>query len=102
LLDTGFNGELLCDRLAASQLGVKPVGGLQRVELADGVKRDAQYGSLAILWLGQERQVQVLVSLDEPRRKADGEPIALVGGALLAPSLVLLDYASGTIEIEAQ
>ncbi len=102
LLDTGFNGELLCDRIVASHLGVVANGQLERVELAGGIEREAQSGRLTILWLGKVRQVQVLVSVDEPRPKADGEPIALVGGALLAPSLVLLDYGAGTIEIEAQ
>ena len=101
LLDTGFNGQLLCDRKAASQLGVAPSGRTERVELASGVERQAQYGLLVIFWLGRERQVEVLVTADEPRTKVDGEPMALVGGALLSPSLVLLDYGAGTVEIEA-
>ncbi len=102
LLDTGFNGQLLCDRVAASLLGVVPSGRTEHVELAGGVQREAQVGWLRILWLGRERQVQVLVSMDETQPQRDGEPTALVGGGLLAPSLILLDYGAGTIEIEAQ
>jgi predicted aspartyl protease len=102
LLDTGFNGELLCDRIVASYLGVVASGQPERVELAGGVERVAQSGWLRVAWLGRERQVQVLVTADEPGPQRDGEPIALVGGALLAPSLVLLDYGAGTVEIETQ
>ncbi len=102
LLDTGFNGERLCDRIVAAEIGTIPSGRSDSVELAGHIKSQAQVGHATILWLGQPRQVRVLVSMAPPARHVDGEPVAIVGGALLAPSLVLLDYAAMTVEIEAQ
>ncbi len=102
LLDTGFNGELMCDTAVVAPLNIQPSGRIEEVELAGGVKLHAQFGWLTIDWLGRPRRVSVLVAAidEEQRTKRDGEPIALVGGALLAPTLVLLGYDAGVVEIE--
>lgn len=102
LLDTGFNGELMCDMAVVTVLDIQPSGRIEEVELAGGVKLHAQYGWMSIQWLGRPRRVSVLVAaIDENQlAKRNDEPVALVGGALLAPSLVLLDYNAGVIEIE--
>ena len=83
-------------------LDIQPSGRIEEVELAGGVKLHAQYGWMSIQWLGRPRRVSVLVAaIDENQlAKRNDEPVALVGGALLAPSLVLLDYNAGVIEIE--
>ena len=104
LLDTGFNGSLLCSRYGAAALRVELSGLSEKVQLAGGIEQQVERGWLDITWLGQRRRVRVLVSAAETVRRTigDDEPAALVGGALLAPSLVLLDYGAMTLEIEAQ
>ena len=104
LLDTGFNGELLCNVDAARALKIKPQGDVTRVELAGGLRQDAQYGWLQIVWLGLPRLVRVLVSSNAADARLlpnDDEPVALLGTGLLWPHLVLLDFSAGTVEIEA-
>jgi predicted aspartyl protease len=103
LLDTGFNGTLLCNAATAMNLGAQPDGGRERVELADGSLQNVDRGWLEIEWLGRSRRVRVFVTAEGSAHAArDGEPVALVGGALLTPSLVLLDYDAMTVEIAEQ
>ena len=85
LLDTGFNGELLCNIDVARGLGVRPQSVVTKVELAGGVQHDVQIGSLQIIWLGVPRRVRVLVAAtaNMTRSPTDGEPVALLGTDLL-------------------
>lgn len=102
LLDTGFNGELHCERSTAVQLGVTPLSEPVKTQLAGGVEQWAQFGQLDIVWMSRHRRVQVLVAIAEATTLRDGDPTVLVGGGLLAPSLVLLDYGARLVEIEDQ
>ena len=78
LVDTGFNGSLLCNRYVALSLGVVPALTSERVELADGIEHEVQHGWLSIVWLGRPRNLSVLVSANDPRHATsrDGEPVA--------------------------
>ena len=53
-----------------------------------------------IMWLDRERRVRVLVS-DDWRTVGDA-PVGLLGTDLLAPHLLLVDFAEGAVEIETQ
>jgi predicted aspartyl protease len=103
LLDTGFDGEIYCNQSDAIALGVRLSGGVERVELAGGVKATVQRGELEITWMGRVHTACALISgIQRTKPAADGEPAALIGSSLLRPHLVLLDYSAMTIEIEEQ
>lgn len=101
LLDTGFNGELIVPRDHVLELGFQARGGVAVVELAGGHRNEFQRGRGTIIWLGQERQVEILIS-SEPTIMREGDPVAIVGTRLLAPHLLLIDFGARTVEVEAQ
>lgn len=102
LLDTGFNGELLVSQTDAEVLGFARRAGTSTAELAGGQVYELSRGQGEILWLGRKRRVDVLISAEATRPRRDGEPVALVGTRLLAPHMLLIDFLSSTVEIEAQ
>ena len=100
VVDTGFNGELMLTRPAAHALGVTGVLREADVELGDGSIAHVYEGVATIRWLGEDREVGVLVS-DTWLTMGDA-PVGLVGTELLSPHLLLVDFAQGTVEIETQ
>lgn len=54
--------------------------------------------------MGAQRTVETLIApaAPSPARARRDEPTVPVGTGLLHPHLVLLDFATGTIEIESQ
>jgi len=100
VVDTGFNGELMTTRAAATLLGIGPVQRESDVQLGDGRTVRLYEARTTIPWLGEERRVRVLVS-DDWVTIGDA-PVGLLGTDLLAPHLLLIDFAERTVEIETQ
>ena len=100
MVDTGFNGDLMMTRDAATLLGVDPSDDETEVQLGDGRTAQVCESRITITWLDQERRVRVLVS-DEWTTIGDA-PVALLGTDLLLPHLLRIDFAKGTVEIETQ
>ena len=98
--DTGFNGELLMTREAARLIGADPFDDETNVELGDGRTVRLYESRATIGWLDQERRVRILVSNDWI--VTGDAPGGLLGTELLAPHLLLIDFASGMVEIETQ
>jgi predicted aspartyl protease len=101
LLDTGFNGELMIDKQNCAILGFDRRQDFSIVEFADGRVQRMQGAVGLVDWLGVARRVAILVS-DGSHRSGPDDPIGLVGTGLLHPNLLLLDFQTGTVEIEAQ
>jgi predicted aspartyl protease len=100
-IDTGFNGEVMIVAGDAVAVGVAMRDGGRRVELGHGESVDVRTGRLRLRWLNLEQEVSVLIGeRREPSR--EGEPIMLIGTRLLSPHLLLVDFGSGTVEIETQ
>lgn len=100
VVDTGFNGDLLLAREAARLLEVDPVSKETEIELGDGRTVVVNEARATITWLEQARRVRVLVSNDWIT--TGDAPVGLLGTDLLAPHLLLIDFADGTVEIETQ
>ena len=100
VVDTGFNGDLLLAREAARLLEVDPVSKETEIELGDGRTVVVNKARATITWLEQARRVRVLVSNDWIT--TGDAPVGLLGTDLLAPHLLLIDFADGTVEIETQ
>lgn len=101
IVDTGFNGNLLLTRSAAQMLGVDPQRDETEVELGDGTRAQLYEADARLNWLGESRRVRVLVSNTWIPTRAD-DPVGLLGTALLDPHLLLVDFASRSVEIETQ
>ena len=61
LLDTGFDGGLMLPREAVSRIQIPTIGQLT-YEMVGGARMTAEIGLVDIDWLGEQRQVDVLVS----------------------------------------
>ena len=95
IIDTGFNGELWLTRFDAMSCGVIFEDVAEQTGYTAGMRevREA-VGELRIMWFGAERIVGVVIDLDSTHRTiAAGEPMALIGTALLAPSTMTLNFA---------
>ena len=100
VVDTGFNGDLMLARSAARLLGVDPRIRETDVELGDGRTVQVKEARTTIRWLEHDRRARILVS-DDWTVIGDA-PAGLVGTELLAPHLLLIDFAGRTVEIESQ
>ncbi len=98
VVDTGFNGDLMVTRRAASVLGVDAQSDEADVELGDGTTARLLEGATTIDWLDEKRRVRVFIA-DAWATVADG-PDGLLGTNLLSPHLLLIDFAARTVEIE--
>ena len=101
LIDTGFNGELMLTRDAARLVGADSFYDEAEIELADGRTARVFEGRATITWLGNERRVRVFVSDERFTHRSD-EPAGLLGAGLLAPNLLTIDFAAGTVTIESR
>ena len=100
VVDTGFNGDLMLTRAAAGLLGVEASTDETEVELGDGRTVHVNETRTTINWLDRPRLVRIFVS-DAWTTTGDA-PAGLIGTQLLAPHLLLIDFANGTVEIESQ
>lgn len=97
LVDTGFNGQLMCHLGDAERLGVVQLPETQTVSLGNGETVVVKIGTLRIRWLGTDRLVDVLIS-PRPDPVRDG-PVALLGVGLLTPNLLTIDFDTGEVRI---
>lgn len=89
VVDTGFDGGLMLPRSFVSQLQIPIIGELT-FEMVGGVRMSAEIGLGDIEWLGESREVEVIVS--------DAED-ALIGTELLTAATLIIDYPSSSVEI---
>jgi clan AA aspartic protease len=89
IVDTGFNGALMLPRAFISQVEILMIGE-SRFGMVGGATMSAEIGLTGIRWLGELRQVEVIVSEDED---------ALIGTELLTTSILIIDYSSSTVAI---
>ena len=78
-------------------IGVEASSRETKVELGDGKTVPVREARATIKWLDK---VRVLVS-DDWMAVGDA-PTGLLGTGLLAPHLLFIDFANGTVEIETQ
>lgn len=89
VLDTGFDGGLMLPRAFVSQIQNSTIGELT-FEMVGGARMSAEVGLADIDWLGQLRQIEVIVSESDD---------ALVGTELLAATTLIIDYTASTVTI---
>ena len=100
VVDTGFNGDLMLSRDAARVLGAASDFSETEVELGDGKNARVFEARTVIEWLGKQRPVRVLIS-DELTTHGDA-PVGLLGTNLLAPHVLRIDFAEGSVSVEAE
>ncbi len=101
VVDTGFNGDLMVTRAGAQALGLPLTGRTSGVELGDGSRREINEVRAKISWLGEEREIWVLVA-DNWVPKSPDDPVGLLGTELLPPHLLLVDFTARTVAIETR
>jgi predicted aspartyl protease len=103
LVDTGFNGHLLWEAAEAdlSEFPGELTGLYESVEVAGGNVL-AGLAWTSIQWLGEEEGVYVgvetFVAISD-RRHTRGDPVALLGTALLTGATLTVDFAGGSLRI---
>jgi predicted aspartyl protease len=102
LVDTGFNGELMLSEADAGSLGFTVSRLTLKVMLAGDTSQIIKEGSGRIRWFDTDRKVNLIVSPTSHLRRADDDPIALIGTRLLTPHLLLVDFEANTLEIDLQ
>ena len=89
VVDTGFDGGLMLPRALVSQIQIPIVGELT-FEMVGGAKMSAKIGLIDIRWLGELREVEVIVS--------EGDD-ALIGTELLIATTLIIDYPASSLAI---
>jgi len=89
IVDPGFNGDPCLPIQIAAQLGLV-LCGLQRIELADGTKKKDLLFAGEVIFNGERKWVEILLT--------DGEN-ALIGAGLLLGHTLTIDYVQQTVEI---
>ena len=99
LVDTGFNGELWLTRSYAVACGIEIDDVFEQTGYLVGMRPTREgFGRLRILWFGSEKIAGVAIDLDsEHRTTAAGEPVALIGTGLLAPSTMTVNFEKQTL-----
>jgi clan AA aspartic protease len=92
VVDTGFDGGLMLPRAFLPQIQIAIVGELT-FEMVGGAIMSAEVGLIEIEWLGELRQVEVIIS--------EGED-ALIGTELLLAATLTIDYASSSLRISTR
>jgi predicted aspartyl protease len=91
VVDTGFDGGLMLPRAFLPQIQIAIVGELT-FEMVGGATMSAEVGLIEINWLGELRQVEVIVS--------EGDD-SLVGTELLLATTLTIDYPSSILTISS-
>ena len=103
LVDTGFNGWLMMDAVDAVSLGFVLSELAVSVEFAGRGHSHLGIAHGYIVWFGQRRRVEVLVSTERAGRPASpDEPVALLGRRLLCPHQLKVDFGDRTVAIESR
>lgn len=88
VIDTGFDGALIMPRPIVESLGLA-IHAVEDLKLAQG-KAQVESTLAKILWLGEERDAQVLITEDE----------SLIGTELLRGTRLTIDYVALTVSID--
>lgn len=102
VVDTGFNRSLLMQALEAEAMGFKITEEVAVVELGTTLKVQVHRAIGNIYWLDQIIQVDALVANEELSVHRPDLARALIGTALLADCLLLVDCRTRLVEIEDQ
>jgi predicted aspartyl protease len=108
VLDTGFNRSLLVTAEQARALGFVITKVSTMVQLGAEQRAEVARGTASVTWLGQVREIDILVSMetnagDKKRARVDpDEAHALLGTELLKGSLLMIDFDTGSVEVETQ
>jgi predicted aspartyl protease len=102
VVDTGFNRSLLMQALEAEAMGFKITEEVAVVELGTTLKVQVHRAVGKIHWLDQIIQVDALVANEELAVHRPDLARALIGTALLADCLLLVDFRTRLVEIEDQ
>src|SRR5688572_10219945 len=89
VVDTGFDGALIVPTSVAERLGLPLVARLV-FELVGGVQMSANVALGEIEWLGERRNVEVIIS--------EGND-ALIGSELFEGAKLVIDYVRGVVTI---
>jgi clan AA aspartic protease len=89
VVDTGFDGGLMLPRAFVSQIQIPIIGELT-FEMVGGTKMSADIGLTEIKWLGELREVEVIIS--------EGDD-ALIGTELLIATTLNIDYSTSSLAI---
>jgi clan AA aspartic protease len=92
VVDTGFTGALMLPRSFCSQIQIPIVGELT-FGMVGGATMAADVGLTGINWLGELREVEVIISDSDD---------ALIGTELLIATTLTIDYFSGTLKISTR
>ena len=108
-IDTGAAPSIIMSQGWARHLGITGQDG-HSATLADGSLRPVQMGSANVEWLGETRQVEVVI-WDDPagqlppisssrRSRYRGTPDGLVGRSLLKLSALSIDYPKQHVDLK--
>jgi len=106
IVDTGFNRPLLVNRHIMYRLGLENCTidtdvGPERMELGDYSQSEALVGLVRIIWFGQERLVDCLVTTQIPQRPPrEDEPVGLLGTELLLDCQLSIDFPARSLKIQ--
>lgn len=89
VVDTGFDGGLMLPRAFADSLQI-PILGRLTFEMVGGMKMVAPVGLLAIEWLDELREIEMIVG--------EGND-ALIGTELLTGTTLNIDYVARVVTI---
>lgn len=89
-IDTGFTGELVLPQTLVEQLDLAPAAYV-KARLADGSEVTLQGYGCTVHWFGEREEVEIIAGTGE---------YPLLGVGLLHPHKVVLDYRSGSIQID--
>ena len=89
VVDTGFDGGLMLPRAVCDQLQF-PIVGRLAFEMVGGTRLFARVGLANIDWLGEVRQIEIVVS--------EGND-ALIGTELLTGTILTIDYIGKVVTI---
>jgi predicted aspartyl protease len=102
VVDTGFNRSLLMQSLEAEAMGFTITEEVAVVELGTTLRVQVHRAIGKIHWLDQIIQVDTLVANEELLVQRPDLARALIGTALLADCLLLVDFRTRLVEIEDQ
>jgi predicted aspartyl protease len=102
VIDTGFNRSLLMQALEAEAMGFEITEEVADVELGTTLKVQVHRAIGSIRWLDRIIKVEALVANEELSVHRPDIARALIGTALLADCLLLLDFRTRLVEIEDQ
>ena len=96
IVDTAFTGELLLSETDALAWGVLVLNVEADVELGDGSTVVVKQGLVTIDWLGTPVDATVQITkYPEPKKsrmQRDGEPIGLLGTAMLQETFIQINF----------